>query len=159
MLPIVTFLLNLPYFSVICLFIYVSLIYWCSSQSFWICNRVGVRFLGSVPGIDAKHDTTVGMFKVLADTGVPRYTHYHFHRQHNADTLTQRRFIYIYIYIYIECHIEFLMSTGNLGARGSVVFKALCYKPEGRGFDSWWGEFLNLPNPSGRTRPWGLLSL
>jgi hypothetical protein len=21
------------------------------------------------------------------------------------------------------------------------------------------GEFLNLPNPSGRTRPWGLLSL
>jgi hypothetical protein len=28
-----------------------------------------------------------------------------------------------------------------------------------RGFDSRWGEFLNLPNPSGRTRPWGLLSL
>jgi hypothetical protein len=24
---------------------------------------------------------------------------------------------------------------------------------------SWWGEFLNLPNPSGRTTPWGLLSL
>jgi hypothetical protein len=23
-----------------------------------------------------------------------------------------------------------------LGARGSVVVKALCYKPEGRGFDS-----------------------
>jgi hypothetical protein len=22
-----------------------------------------------------------------------------------------------------------------------------------------WGEILNLPNPSGRTRPWGLLSL
>jgi hypothetical protein len=36
--------------------------------------------------------------------------------------------------------------------------KALCYKPEGRGFDTRWGEFLNLPNPSGRTRPWGLLS-
>jgi hypothetical protein len=29
----------------------------------------------------------------------------------------------------------------------------------GRGFDTLWGEFLNLPNPSGRTRPWGLLSL
>jgi hypothetical protein len=37
--------------------------------------------------------------------------------------------------------------------------KALCYKPEGRGFDSRWGEFLNLSNPSGRTRLWGLLSL
>jgi hypothetical protein len=45
------------------------------------------------------------------------------------------------------------------GARGSVVVKALCYKPEGRRFDSRWGEFLNLPNPSGRTRPWGLLGL
>jgi hypothetical protein len=45
------------------------------------------------------------------------------------------------------------------GARGSVVVKTLCYKPEGRGFDSRWVEFLNLPNPSGRTRPWGLLSL
>jgi hypothetical protein len=38
------------------------------------------------------------------------------------------------------------------------VVKALCYKPEGRGFNSRWGEFLNLPNPSGCTRPWGLLS-
>jgi hypothetical protein len=28
--------------------------------------------------------------------------------------------------------------------RGSIVVKALCYKPEGRGFDSRWGEFLNL---------------
>jgi hypothetical protein len=38
-------------------------------------------------------------------------------------------------------------------AHGSVVVKALCYKPEGRGFDSRWGEFLNLPNLSGRTQP------
>jgi hypothetical protein len=45
------------------------------------------------------------------------------------------------------------------GARGSVVVKALCYKPEGRGFDTRWGEFSNLPNHSGRTKPWGLLSL
>jgi hypothetical protein len=36
---------------------------------------------------------------------------------------------------------------------------ALCYKPEGSGFDTRWGEFLNLPNPSGPTRPWGLLNL
>jgi hypothetical protein len=37
-------------------------------------------------------------------------------------------------------------------ARGRIVVEALCYKPEGRGFDTRW-EFLNLPNPSGRTRP------
>jgi hypothetical protein len=45
------------------------------------------------------------------------------------------------------------------GALGSVVVKALCYKPEGLRFDTRLGEFLNLPNPSGRTRPQGLLSL
>jgi hypothetical protein len=45
------------------------------------------------------------------------------------------------------------------GARSSVVVKALCYKPEGRGSDTQWGDFLNLPNPSGRTGPWGILSL
>jgi hypothetical protein len=32
------------------------------------------------------------------------------------------------------------------GARGSIVVKALCHKPEGRGFDCRWGKFLNLPN-------------
>jgi hypothetical protein len=50
--------------------------------------------------------------------------------------------------------LSFPLSTWT-GARGSVVVKALCYKPEGRGFDARWGEFLNLTNPSGRTRPWG----
>jgi hypothetical protein len=47
------------------------------------------------------------------------------------------------------------------GARGSVVLKALCYKSDGRGFETRRGEciFLNLPNPSGRTRPWGLFGL
>jgi hypothetical protein len=43
--------------------------------------------------------------------------------------------------------------------RGNVVVKTLCYKPEDRGFDTQWGECLNLPNPFCRTRPWGLLSL
>jgi hypothetical protein len=33
------------------------------------------------------------------------------------------------------------------------------YEPEGRGFETRWGEILNLPNPSGCTRPWGLLSI
>jgi hypothetical protein len=40
-------------------------------------------------------------------------------------------------------------------ARGCVVVKVLCYKPEDRGFETRWGEFLNLPNPSSRTGPLG----
>jgi hypothetical protein len=64
-------------------------------------------------------------------------------------TLKGVHFNYVYLFIYY-LYIE---------ARFSVVVKALCYKPEGRGFDTRWGEFLNLPNSSGRTRPWGLLSL
>jgi hypothetical protein len=48
----------------------------------------------------------------------------------------------------------------NINLRGSLVIKALCYKPEDRGFDTRLGDFfLNLFNPSGRTRLWGLLSL
>jgi hypothetical protein len=43
----------------------------------------------------------------------------------------------------------------NFGAGGSVVVKALSYKPEDRGFDTLWGEFLNVTNPSDRNRPWG----
>jgi hypothetical protein len=42
---------------------------------------------------------------------------------------------------------------------GSVVVKVLCYKLEGHRFDTQWGDFLNSPNPSVRSRPWGLLSL
>jgi hypothetical protein len=44
-------------------------------------------------------------------------------------------------------------------ARGNLVVKALGYKPESRGFETQGGEILNLPDPSGHTRPWGLLSL
>jgi hypothetical protein len=33
------------------------------------------------------------------------------------------------------------------------VVKALGQKPEGRGFKTRCGEILNLPNPSGSTRP------
>jgi hypothetical protein len=46
-----------------------------------------------------------------------------------------------------------------MGARGSVVVKALCYKAEGCGFETRRDEFLNLPNLSGRIRPSGSLSL
>jgi hypothetical protein len=33
-------------------------------------------------------------------------------------------------------HTEISNDFDLIGARGSVVVKALCYKPEGRGFDS-----------------------
>jgi hypothetical protein len=33
------------------------------------------------------------------------------------------------------------------GARGNLVVKA-GYKPEGRGFETRWGEILNLSNPA-----------
>jgi hypothetical protein len=44
--------------------------------------------------------------------------------------------------------------TGKRGARGSIVVKALCYKPEGRGFVTRWGEwfvsiYLILPTALG----------
>jgi hypothetical protein len=41
--------------------------------------------------------------------------------------------ILTYIYKYAK-HIY--------GARGSVVVKALCYKPEGSGFETRWGEWM-----------------
>jgi hypothetical protein len=45
-----------------------------------------------------------------------------------------------------------------MGARGSVVVKALRYKPEGRGLEpDQVNTFLNLPNPSDRNRSWDLL--
>jgi hypothetical protein len=35
--------------------------------------------------------------------------------------------------------------TEYIGARGSVVVKALCYKPEGHGFETRWREwFLSI---------------
>jgi hypothetical protein len=47
------------------------------------------------------------------------------------------------------------------GTRSSVMLEALCYKPVGRGVrvPMKWIHFLSLPNLSGRTSPWGLLSL
>jgi hypothetical protein len=70
------------------------------------------------------------------------------------------QYIYKYLLTFQMFDIQIRVHTVYLRvARGSVVVMALCYNPEGSGFDSRWGEFLNLPNPSGRTRPWGLLSL
>jgi hypothetical protein len=43
----------------------------------------------------------------------------------------------IYIYkLYTNKKPEIILAVSQMGARGSVVVKALCYKPEGRGFDS-----------------------
>jgi hypothetical protein len=33
------------------------------------------------------------------------------------------------------------------------MVKVLGYKPEGRGFETGWGEILNLPNPSASLGP------
>jgi hypothetical protein len=49
------------------------------------------------------------------------------------------------------------VTTMLIGARGSVVVKALCYKPGSRSNEI--VEFFNLPNRFGRTSSWGLLSL
>jgi hypothetical protein len=56
-------------------------------------------------------------------------------------------------------HFNYYAIMSHTGACSSIVVKALCYKPEGCRFNTWWGDCLNLPNPSGHTRPWGLLSL
>jgi hypothetical protein len=64
------------------------------------------------------------------------------------DFWTKKGLYCLYLFIYIFTYLL-------------VVVKALCYKPEGRGFKYSWGHwiFFNWPNPSSRTRPWGLLSL
>jgi hypothetical protein len=56
------------------------------------------------------------------------------------------------------------LEPGNSGGgtpRGSVMLEALCYKSEGRGLETQWGDFFlpNLPNLSGHTMPCGPLSL
>jgi hypothetical protein len=58
-----------------------------------------------------------------------------------------------------ESNIIIIIVVVVVGARGSVVVKALSNKPEGCGIETRRGEFLNLPNLSDRIRPWGSLSL
>jgi hypothetical protein len=53
----------------------------------------------------------------------------------------------------------FSSSSSVVEARGSLLVKALGYKPKGCGFETRWDDIFNLPNPSCRTRPRGLLSL
>jgi hypothetical protein len=45
----------------------------------------------------------------------------------------------------IRLHDSFIVSICNYtGARGSLVVKALGYKPEDRGFETQWGEILKI---------------
>jgi hypothetical protein len=37
-----------------------------------------------------------------------------------------------------------IFVTFNTGLTHSVVVKVLCYKPEGRGFDTQWGDFFKV---------------
>jgi hypothetical protein len=47
--------------------------------------------------------------------------------------------------------------NGTYTAHGSVVVESLCYKLEGRGFETRWSEwiFFNFLTPTSRTRRWG----
>jgi hypothetical protein len=42
-----------------------------------------------------------------------------------------------FLYVFsLLCKRIILVLYGQVGVRGSVVVKALCYKPEGRGFET-----------------------
>jgi hypothetical protein len=76
------------------------------------------------------------MKRRLAWTRLCYYTslvHSHSHKYMYAYARVHSLVIYIYIYIYIY--------ISNCGARGGGVIKALCYKQEGRGFDSRWCQW------------------
>jgi hypothetical protein len=61
-----------------------------------------------------------------------------------AYSLSPGTFFFIF-YFYIAClFLLILLYIIVVGARGSVVVKALCCKPEGRGFKSRWGGFFKL---------------
>jgi hypothetical protein len=60
----------------------------------------------------------------------------------------------------IIAYFPFTIALVSDGARGSVVVKGLLQTWRSRDRDPMrWMIFIKLPNPSGRTRPWGLLSL
>jgi hypothetical protein len=61
--------------------------------------------------------------------------------------------------ILIRRKFSFWNRANDRAEFGILVVKALGYKAEGREFETRWGEILNLSNPSGRTTPWGSLSL
>jgi hypothetical protein len=50
--------------------------------------------------------------------------------------------LYSTFYPHVLCIIS--LSGFCIGARGSVVVEALCYKPEGHGFEIRWGELFQF---------------
>jgi hypothetical protein len=46
--------------------------------------------------------------------------------------------------VMVSNQIQVLHSHGGWGACGTVVVKALCYKPWGCGFETRWGKFFQL---------------
>jgi hypothetical protein len=67
----------------------------------------------------------------------------------------------LWLVLELESVLQYYSSVGIAASNVSDLccVKALGYKQEGHGFETRCGEILNLRNPSGRTRPWGLLSL
>jgi hypothetical protein len=55
-------------------------------------------------------------------------------RVHNARQQSFKLVDYIHTYTYKVKKSKAISVTGHEGLYGSVVVKALCYKPEGRGF-------------------------
>jgi hypothetical protein len=88
---------------------------------------------------------------------MPEYKILHNHFSENM----RSSLMMMHMWCFQRCMKDYNALSGVVGACGTVVVKTLCYKPEGRGFETRWGEwiFFNLLNPSGRIRPWGLLSL
>jgi hypothetical protein len=80
-------------------------------------------------------------------------------KMHLDETVLHCKHSYHFQYNFNQKQFEVLYSCA--AARCTLVVEALGYKPEGRGFGTRLGEwiFFNLPNPSSRIRPWGLLSL
>jgi hypothetical protein len=78
---------------------------------------------------------------------------------HNAPSILNRN-LFIHGYPATSTRnswVQFNIAI-TLGRRGSAVVKALCYRKVA-GSITEKVIFFNLPNPSGRTRPCGLLSL
>jgi hypothetical protein len=73
----------------------------------------------------------------IALTRDPRYKTRDFTLQCNC---IHYNYVVIIVYTELENYVyNFKIRNSSIilmGARGSVVIKALCYKPEGRGFDS-----------------------
>jgi hypothetical protein len=81
----------------------------------------------------------------------------------NVTVTTCSRLYRIYALLFVfflqqnSClNITSVFRRRGSASSGSVVVKALCYKPEGRGFETRWSEPF-LRSRTSRIRPWNLL--